>query len=954
MKRGRRIESGVVYNCPISKKCTAISLPNHVSYSSQHKENWEGNFIGGTMDISYKYDRMTICGFRKIYEYTRPSPDYRMMGACYWSSLNTSAFERIEPLLEYNTGIIEFRSTYIYYYGQGQAGFSAHFPMERNELILGAPGIFNWAGTPLRVSDEEDRNPDPSRRRRGTIIVEPLKKVEVPNARVNQAFDLLGNMFSDQQNNNVVVFQFANSNPIVINTTLIGHQFGEYFGASLGSGRINGDNLDDLIVGAPFYKGNSFNEGKVYCYLGGQPIVKLDVAIGAPYENEGSGAVYIYKGYKFGLSDIHSQKIYGKNIYPGLRGFGISFSRAVDIDRNKFKDVAVGAHLSGNAILLRGRPVVVIEYNFESIPATLKQDSNYFLLKICFRYSVFENETLEILFNTTVDKALGRGKIEGSNSKTVTKKLIIAEGNQSCSNVTVSLNPPENFNSSATSIPITASLYYELSNPEALKGNVSETPIMVNDYDRLCLNCPVLDIFRSNKTYYEIHIPFTLDCGEDNDCRSKLFVDMNIPELSNGKSYIVGSKPYLNLMANIKNEGENAYSTKLEIVLPDIIVFRQIGPRCRTLNSSAISCLVGDPLRENKMMSINLDLDVTNINKDLSTYELPIFGRIFTTSNNTNGDTFIYELKIKKEADITIYGKSEQKGNSFGNATTEFTHIYKIEKTGVSPIEMITVKINIPHYYITPSAKIPFLTLYNPKTTLGNQLGTCRSVFTEGIQLENIPERRKRQVEVFQNISQTNRKEDIKINDEEITIFSNTTFYLNCSTNEVLCSEVLCTIGPFDKRKLAVIEIKMLLNISTIIEAVAENLTVLFSTRGDVEIDIPKNFIQSGNRSDSFIISSIFTVNDKTTVGIAIWIIILAIIAGLLLLVLLILTLVKLGFFKRSKKQELEDLKAAQEENHEGLSDDLEECHQEELSDPYNMGSSLEGLCDENDQQQKL
>lgn len=55
-----------------------------------------------------------------------------------------------------------------------------------------------------------------------------------------------------------------------------------------------------------------------------------DVAIGAPWENEGRGAVYIYKGGSEGLIKQFVQKI----IAEGAQGFGISISKGFDVDHN--------------------------------------------------------------------------------------------------------------------------------------------------------------------------------------------------------------------------------------------------------------------------------------------------------------------------------------------------------------------------------------------------------------------------------------------------------------------------------------------------------------------------------------------------------------------------------------------------------------------------------------------
>lgn len=59
-------------------------------------------------------------------------------------------------------------------------------------------------------------------------------------------------------------------------------------------------------------------------------IYLTDVAIGAPWEDGGKGAVYIFKGSKTGLGKQHVQKIVVKD----TKAFGISISGGYDINKD--------------------------------------------------------------------------------------------------------------------------------------------------------------------------------------------------------------------------------------------------------------------------------------------------------------------------------------------------------------------------------------------------------------------------------------------------------------------------------------------------------------------------------------------------------------------------------------------------------------------------------------------
>lgn len=130
----------------------------------------------------------------------------------------------------------------------------------------------------------------------------------------------------------------------IVNIT--GQQLGAYFGYCLAVSDVNGDGLQDIIVGAPLYTNyanteGKFETGRVYIFyqstrvrasfrrsdtLDGSEVSKArfglavstlgdinldgvnDIAVGAPYDGPSErGAVYIYHGSNKGIRTKASQ-----------------------------------------------------------------------------------------------------------------------------------------------------------------------------------------------------------------------------------------------------------------------------------------------------------------------------------------------------------------------------------------------------------------------------------------------------------------------------------------------------------------------------------------------------------------------------------------------------------------------------------------------------------------------
>lgn len=92
-----------------------------------------------------------------------------------------------------------------------------------------------------------------------------------------------------------------------------------------------------------------------------------DFAVGAPYDGpHGRGAVYIYNGSPNGPFEKYSQVIYSED--SALEDnrfattFGFSLSGAIDLDRNLYPDLVVGAYESSSAFVFKYDSYIILNY----------------------------------------------------------------------------------------------------------------------------------------------------------------------------------------------------------------------------------------------------------------------------------------------------------------------------------------------------------------------------------------------------------------------------------------------------------------------------------------------------------------------------------------------------------------------------------------------------------------
>lgn len=184
--------------------------------------------------------------------------------------------------------------------------------------------------------------------------------------------------YNDGQTKVGAVFVFLGSAGGLSQTAdrlLIGEQTDAEFGFSVAAaGDVNGDDYDDLIIGARYADDSHMNEGAAYLYYGsasglmplpawtatggqegacfGSAVALAgdvdgdgydDVVVGAPFYDDAvpdEGAAFVFRGSAAGLSEIPHWQAQGGQTESG---FGSALAAAGDVNGDGFSDLVIGA-----------------------------------------------------------------------------------------------------------------------------------------------------------------------------------------------------------------------------------------------------------------------------------------------------------------------------------------------------------------------------------------------------------------------------------------------------------------------------------------------------------------------------------------------------------------------------------------------------------------------------------
>ncbi|XP_050085655.1 integrin alpha-PS3-like [Anopheles aquasalis] len=656
-------ETGAVYRCRFTDgSCEPYYFDrlgnthqeqSDFAYNSEKKDH---QMLGASMDgHGADGDRFVVCAPKMISELTEY---YLLHGVCYVADGTESDepkdMRKVAPLRAKNKQLHKDAVGQYYYYMYGEQGISVHITDDGEEILMGAPGVFNWRGTVVRFRrritddsgglsrrDSSNGNPRPTNRHKRQIV---NYVSDVPNPYFNRmqddsyfGFAVSSGRFlgpdqkllyvasapqSNDQVGEVLIFDIVNADSafaeaqIKVHFTIPGQQQGEYFGYSLLTEDFNGDGFPDLAIGAPMHsRTGDYETGTVYVYWisEGQLNFRQQIALTVPYEQSGRFGTSLAK-----LGDINMDGYNDIAIGAPFEGDGVVYvflgsddglqskpSQRLTAPANELRwpgkpmfghAISRGTDIDGNGFpdLAIGAPNSETVYVYRSYPV-LRIEADVTSSK---RELSIEDTTFELTVCLTGSFTAGRYKpVELSYSLSADAQmgrvtLLGGSGSANRRNGTISLREDsvDQCQQIEARLKATSASIYRPVILELAYELLSAPPATELAGAPFCEDCALLDPNEPVRLVRKVS--FKTGCRSE-VCVSDLQLSARWLDIDSEGGYILGSTKKASLEYTVYNAGENAYLPQLNVTLvPSRLTLAKLTSECRqTVTTEGVNVL---------------------------------------------------------------------------------------------------------------------------------------------------------------------------------------------------------------------------------------------------------------------------------------------------------------------------------------------------------------------------
>ncbi|KAJ0065992.1 hypothetical protein NL108_001213, partial [Boleophthalmus pectinirostris] len=558
----------------------------------------------------------------------------------------------------------------------------------------------------------------------------------------------------------VILFELSEDGDVNIVQALNGEQIGSYYGSEVCGLDIDQDGITDvLLVAAPMYLGSGNKEaGKVYIYtLSGEEVFVAngtlnaedrsqdarfgyalapapdlnhdnftDLLVGAPLEDDHSGAIYVFHGRGIYIEHNYKQRIAASAISPSLQYFGRSISARLDLDGDELIDLAVGAQ--GSAVLLSSRSIVQINVSLSFQPHSINviqktcqrggRDSACLNATACFiavsRSPGPQSNNFDLWISAMLDdrKLSARALFDDSSNRQTQRSVRVQTGEERCYKL-----PFHVYDTADYIRPISFTLRFKIndteSGPVLDEGWPTTLKKHVRENDKLFENIFVKNFVPTLLVF--VQIPFFKDCGEDDVCTTDLVLNAKM-DISGTKQkpYLIRSpRRRLAVEVQLENRLENAYNTSLTLHYSRNLHFSSLSIRedaflkieCTALTSNSHSCNVSYPVfRSQSKVNFMLEFEFS-----CTSLHSRVQMKLYASSDSvekeeTLGDNSVqllsfvqYEpdLFVSSDSNLNRYEVYPTRSVSEAIGPEFFTHL-RVQNLGCYSVSNLELKLLLP------------------------------------------------------------------------------------------------------------------------------------------------------------------------------------------------------------------------------------------------------------------
>ncbi|KAF6339545.1 integrin subunit alpha 7 [Rhinolophus ferrumequinum] len=669
-----------------------------------------------------------------------------------------------------------------------------------------------------------------------------------------------------------------------------------------------------------------------------------DIAVGAPFDADGK--VFIYHGSSLGVVVKPSQVLEGEAV--GIKSFGYSLSGGLDVDGNHYPDLLVGS-LADTAVLFRARPVLHVSYEVFIAPRTIDLEQPNCAgghlvcvdLRVCFSYVAVPSSYSPIVDGDTDRRLRGqvprvtflnRGPDDPKHQASGTVWLK-HQHDRVCGDTMFQLQ--ENVKDKLRAIVVTLS--YSLQTPRLRRQAPGQGLPPV---------APILNAYQPSTQRAEIHF-LKQGCGEDKICQSNLQLVharfcarvsntefQPLPMDADGTTalFALSGQPVIGLELEVTNlpsdpaqpqaDGDDAHEAQLLISLPASLHYsgvRALDPMEKPLclsneNASRVECELGNPMKRGAQITFYLILSTSGIT--IETTELEVELLLATISEqelhpvSVRAHVFIeLPLSIAGVAipqqlffSGVVQGESAMKSEKDVGSKVKYEVTVSNQGQSLNTLGSAFLNIMWPHEI----ANGKWL-LYPMRVELEGGQGPGKKGLCSprpNILHLNVDRKGRRRRELEQPEQQEPHEQP-----EPSTSWwpvssaeKKKNITLDCARGTANCVVFSCPLYSFDRA--AVLHVWGRLWNSTFLEEYSAVKSLEVIVRANITV---KSSIKNLVLRDASTVIPVMVYLDPVAVvaeGVPWWVILLAVLAGLLVLALLVLLMWKMGFFKRARYPE--------------------------------------------------